>query len=182
MLITPNLTNRSLEQWLVRHLIGSYYKAVIPNFYLGNYECDVISLNRSGYTAEYEIKQTKSDYYKDFEKKRSSMYIRSRNTGPKHDYIKDGKRTNRFWFVLPEDMDVEVPDYCGRMNYRFKKWYAVEHIEFVIVKQAPLLHKTKCTEDLKDQMLIRLNWKHFHLMMDLTKNYDKYQLNLGEDL
>ena len=117
------------------------------------------------------IKQTKSDYLKDFEK--TSDY----GTKSKHQQIRTGKRTNRFWFILPEDLDVDIPKYAGRMNYRLAKYYA-NWIEFVIVKPAPLLHKKKATEEQKDQMLMRLSAKFYHQMMERTKYYDKYQLNL----
>ena len=173
-LITDNLTNRKLEYWLLRHLVGSYYPVIITNYFLGNWECDVFSLNKSGYTAEYEIKQTKSDFLNDFKKKKRYWNTPGKM---KHDIIQQGKRTNRFWFVLPEDMDVEIPDYAGRMNYRFMKHFS-STIEFQIVKQAPLLHKNKATEDQKFQMLQRLSDKHFQAVMEMTKFYDKYQLNL----
>ena len=169
-MITPNITSRSLEYWLVHHLTGSYYPAIIPNYYFGDWECDVFSLNKSGYTSEYEIKQTKSDYLKDFEK--TSYY----GTKSKHQQIRTGKRTNRFWFILPEDLDVDIPKYAGRMNYRLAKYYA-NWIEFVIVKPAPLLHKKKATEEQKDQMLIRLSAKFYHQMMERT-SFNKYQLTL----
>lgn len=165
------MTSRSLEHWLINHLLGSYYPVIIPNFYIKDWECDVFSLNRSGYTAEYEIKQSKSDYYKDFEKKTPNYHFRERGT--KHDLIKQGKRTNRFWFVLPEGMDVEIPEYAGRMDYRLR----YDWITFEIKKQAKLLHKNKATEQEKFQMLQRLSMKHYQAIWKLTKNYDKYQLN-----
>ena len=93
----------------------------------------------------------------------------------KHEVIKAGKRTNKFFFVLPEDMDVEIPEYAGRMNYSFKFKHN-DTLDFRIVKKAPLIHKNKISEKLLYQMLMRLSWKHYRLLMDLTKN-GKYQLN-----
>ena len=53
---------------LVGYLQRANHLFPTPRFYIGNYECDVFSTTQSGYTVEYEIKTSKADYYKDFEK------------------------------------------------------------------------------------------------------------------
>jgi hypothetical protein len=105
------------------------YDIIIPNFYFKWHEIDLFRVLKSGYTEEYEIKISRSDYKVDFNKGTSKML--------KHDEIKQGKRTNRFYFVVPENMVSvnEVPSYAGLMYFKDG------HIW--ISKAAPLIHKRK---------------------------------------
>jgi len=96
-----------IENELLHHLMASHQLAVIPNFYVKGFECDLFVLNKNLYTTEYEIKISGGDYKKDFGKlKRKYDW----NTGrsdygtSKHSLIEGGERTNRFYFVLPEGL------------------------------------------------------------------------------
>lgn len=107
---------------------------VLPNYFLGLYECDLYKVNyRNGYQTEYEIKVSRADYFKDFKK---AAHVLSR----KHDLVQQGKRTNRFFFVVPDGMikTDEVPAHAG-LIYASPGPYG--QIRFETVKHAKLLHK-----------------------------------------
>lgn len=109
----------------------------LPNFYISGYECDMFRLRKSGLTDEYEIKISRSDFLNDFKKHWGGS--------KKHDSIKQGRRTNRFWFVVPEGLiePKEVPDYCGLVYW--KEWKTDWGLQWTmnIVKNAKLIHKEK---------------------------------------
>ena len=132
---------------LQKHLRGKQHEFVLPNFYFGGFESDVFSVLRSGYTEEYEIKIAKSDFKKDFSKteiaerrwnKELGKAETIRQGNKKHDLILQGKRTNRFYFVVPDGLiDVrEIPDHAGLIYFK-------DGLRFNYVKPAKLLHQNK---------------------------------------
>ncbi len=152
------------ELHLARTLkIWSRFVAVIPNFYLGEWECDIFTLNKTGFTAEYEIKLTKADYLKDFEKltlagkrlQRQRKKLKSRHPDwelpeldpehRKHFQIENGHRTNYFWFVVPAELaqQIEIPKYAGLITFTTDNDRNEIVYTFKKEKKAPLLHKNK---------------------------------------
>lgn len=132
---------------LQRELRSRQHDFVIPNFYFGGFEADVFSVLRSGYTEEYEIKIAKADFKKDFSKteiaerrwnKELGKALTIRQGNKKHDLILQGKRTNRFYFVVPDGLiDIrEIPEHAGLIYFK-DGW------RFNYVKPAKLLHKNK---------------------------------------
>jgi len=112
---------------------------VLPNFFMGHYEADVIKITGSDYVIEYEIKISRSDYFADF--KKGFRNWRNKVTTLKHDMIKSGDHTsNRFYFVVPKGLiDVsECPKHAGLIVH--------DGVWLQVVKPAPLLHKRKFTD------------------------------------
>jgi hypothetical protein len=107
---------------------------VLPNYYFGRYEMDLFCLNQKEEIVEYETKVTKQDYKIDFLK----AHYEDKKLVMKHNLIKEGKRSNKFYFVVPEGLVTkeEVPDYCGLIYQRPLGGFRV-------VKRAPLLHDRK---------------------------------------
>ena len=107
---------------------------VIPNYYHGIYEMDVFKLTSSGYIHEFEIKISKSDYMADFKKNDFKKEL-------KHDKISQGKRSNKFFFVVPEGLlsKEDIPNHAGLILY-------TKYKTFKIIKPAPLLHKNLFTD------------------------------------
>ena len=106
---------------------------LIPNYYVGGYEADVYKISKAGITTEFEIKISKSDFKVDF----SKGFIKYDGTTiNKHDLISQGKRTNKFYFVVPEGLILkeEVPEYAG-LIYCTKEGY------LKVIKNSKLLHK-----------------------------------------
>ncbi len=141
-----------VEYWLMRFIASGYYLALIPNYFYNGYECDLFTLNTKLYTAEYEIKRSKADYEKDFEKIRKWSF-----TGrTKHEAIKQGLRTNRFYFVLQKGLNVEIPDYAGLITFEEINGRAY----FERKKDAPLLHKKESSNGTVKKCLQNLSWRY----------------------
>jgi len=130
-LVTSDEISRRLTLWIN----SGTYDIVIPNYFFGRYEADLFRVNQSDYFIEYEIKVSKADFKKDFEKGFTNW---KKETYNKHEAIRDGKRCNRFYFVVPNGLidKSEVPRHAGLIFYhRDIPPY------FSIAKNAPLLHK-----------------------------------------
>lgn len=125
---------------------------IIPNYTpKGWWECDVWRLTSSGFTDEYEIKLTVSDFKAD-SRKSKKVYgrwcpILKRFPDPKvltkHDILRGSEGgPNRFWFVLPEPMAnmVVIPEYAGLI-------VASKYGGASIQKEAPKRHKGKWDGD-----------------------------------
>ena len=147
----------TLEHELIHDLISRDYLCTIPNFYIGAFECDVFTLNRRLYTTEYEIKISKSDFNRDFEKTSTKWRNRGKGYHGKHDQVLNGKRTNRFYFVLPKDMKVEIPKYAGVIRFSM----CGDEMIFNREKMAPLLHKKHVDNKMIKHCLSKTNWKYY---------------------
>ena len=153
----------NLTHDLMHFIISNNHLAILPRFYINGFECDLFVINKNLYTTEYEIKTCKSDYEKDFtkeNKRTGQLYLPDK----KHDVIKNGLRTNRFYFVLPSDLNVDVPEYAGLIEYCVKSnWYF-----FNIKKRAPFLHKNKTDVRMIKKCLTKLTWKYYNVERDLV--------------
>jgi len=119
---------------------GHAYDIIIPNYYFGMYEMDLFRLLDSGYSVEYEIKVSRSDFKADFNK--SFKSFSGKHDSVKHNDLQNGKRVcNRFFFVVPNGLIKvdEVPDYCGLIYY-----HPSGRLE--MVKNAKMLHKNKISD------------------------------------
>lgn len=157
--------------WLFNHLTSPNVKAMIPNYYFGGYECDIFLVTKAGLTVEYELKKTLADYKKDFEKKKERYNWQVKESfvlNTKHELIETGKRTNRFYYVIPESLEgkVEIPKYAGLVIYS-------EHHYFRTVKKAPMLHDRKVSPELLEKMLTKLFWRLYQEIYHGLKGSEK---------
>ena len=100
-------------------------------------ECDCISISKSDYIYEYEIKISRADFKKDFTKIKHTNIINENYTK-----VRKGETfyllPNYFSFVTPKDLIKieEVPDYAGLI-------YMNEDGSFEVIRKPKLLHNTK---------------------------------------
>uniref|UniRef100_A0A6M3LC93 Uncharacterized protein n=1 Tax=viral metagenome TaxID=1070528 RepID=A0A6M3LC93_9ZZZZ len=148
-----------IEHELIHRIISSNHLVLIPNFYLGAFECDLFALNKMYNTTEYEIKRSRADFKNDFNKVRGGLFWKdSTKISNKHDQIRLGKRTNRFYFVIEKGLDVEIPDYAGLIEFE------VRHtIIFRYIKRAPLLHRNKADQNLINSCLQGFTWRYYKI-------------------
>jgi hypothetical protein len=107
-------------------------------------------------TNEYEVKRTLSDYAQDFKK--------GCGEEKKHELIQSGGRTNKFWYVLPESLVVELPEYAGVIRYKQDE---EGHINLRKVRNAKILHKQKLSECPK--LLYNIALKCYYRMLNIQK-------------
>lgn len=127
------------------------YKCVLPNVFFYAWESDLLTVNKSDLIYEFEIKISRWDYKKDFEKvDKHKKFSRIDNLSA---------IPNRFYYACPEgliNID-DVPEYAGLIyieKFNMKKYTK-------IIKKAPLLHHECISDDQWQQLAIKLSHKLF---------------------
>jgi hypothetical protein len=150
-LIIDKLTGHLLGNSTVRYFLNNLY--VFSN----SWESDYLSLTKSGYLYEGEVKISKSDFKADFKKEKKHLLLETKYNGKS--LTDNDLCPHYFFYAVPEDLiDVsEVPEYAGLVYattyYPYVKW----------VKKPPLLHKDKyddATLNLQEKFYYNMiNWK-----------------------
>jgi len=181
------MTETDIQNYLHRCFAGRNYE--IPNVYLYDWESDFISVTRAGYIHEYEIKISKSDFKNDVKSKSGKHeVVQCGCRSPKEYeqmYIKDyekiglsevppwiakklttdnkiiGNRPNYFWYVCPENLITEVPEYAGLI-------YCKPYLQ--IVKPAPRLHKGKISSVMEKKILSSFCYRYWKIRMTEAKH------------
>ena len=104
-------------------------KYKVPNVYIFNWESDYFIQKQNEYCYEFEIKISKADFKKDFQKLE------------KHETLSNVNKTNKpnkFYYVAPSGIiNIEdVPKYAGLIIVH-------ENKRLETTKEAPFLHKEK---------------------------------------
>lgn len=130
--MTPPRHESASEAGIQRLLYWEYVSGsqlIVPNFTSAAWwEADLWRLTRAGYSDEFEIKLSRSDYRAD-----------ARKLG-KHRQLSEGslRGPNRFWFVSPDNI-IQMDD--------LPEWAGLLHVEpsqrVVCIRRAPQLHKQK---------------------------------------
>lgn len=154
---------------LYSHLVGNRrHDVILPNFFIGDYECDMIRFKEDGSIIEYEIKTSVKDFRKDFSKKRKGKY--------KHKELAAGLLPpSQFYFVVPSNLlkPEDIPSYAGLM-------YVSQYGAVSTIKRAPFLHKRKYMDSMvkyKD-LAIKLSfreiaWRRKYEELKIKRNEDK---------
>ena len=125
---TQTMTSKQISKIL--HAAKMKTGISIQNYYYNGFEADLLWI-KNDFIYEFEIKVSRSDFFKDFEKK------------DKHELLQAGKMANRFYFVVPTCLVkiAEVPAKYGLIFVNKKG-------EIKVIKQAKELHKNKADSDL----------------------------------
>jgi hypothetical protein len=149
-----NSKSKNIESNLIMYLYEKKHSPISSKVKIsGLQECDVISVSKSDYIYEYEIKISRSDFKKDFIKEKHNHIINEKFT-----YIRKKELLfrvcNYFNYVVPKDLisPDEVPEYAGLI-------YINEDFTFEIVKKPKLIHKTKATPEFIRQLAHNLSCK-----------------------
>lgn len=113
------------------------YDIVVSEFTYAGCRSDVFAV-ASGRAVEFEIKMSREDLLKDFDKRMTFGGINPM----KHDMLASGKSIiSKFWFVVPEGLIAasECPQHCGLITFDMNEpggWF------LKVIKVAPLLHRS----------------------------------------
>lgn len=148
------MNSNEIQQGLICFARANTSDIVVPNYYIGRYECDLLKITKVGHLYEYEIKVSRADFKKDAEKAYRSY--RTGETVTKHTEILNGKRCHRFYFVVPEGLvnPAEVPDGFGLIYACVNKY-----LSFKIVKISKLFKAKNCDDDMYRHIACNLTFK-----------------------
>jgi hypothetical protein len=116
-----------------------------------NMEADFISVRRSNYVEEFEIKMSRSDFLADFKKIE------------KHECLKNKLAVcNYFSYVCPEEIIQvkEVPSYAGLIWVKKRTGRYAKSLVLNVKKPPPKLHSRKITDELILKLLTSSMYKH----------------------
>ena len=149
-----NSQSKNIESAIVMYLYEKGHSPITTRFTgMGLQECDVISVSKSDYIYEYEIKISRQDFKKDFLKEKHTHILNEKFT-----YVRKGEQLwrvcNYFNYVVPNGLVSieEVPEYAGLI-------YINEDFTFEIVKKPKLLHKVKADASFIRQLAHNLSCK-----------------------
>lgn len=148
----------------------SQFVFAAPNYTPGKWwECDMWALLRSGYTIEYEIKMSMSDFHADKNKRQSYYEPDDYYTANKHDMLSEGHHyaPNRFMFVVPQSIAEKaknaIPDWAGLLVVRSPRLITK-------AKTAPLIHKQKDHQRTLEHCMKCLTHRYWPMLEQLHRN------------
>lgn len=160
------MTENKIQKYFVTNylLARSFgkYKYIVPNTcYPCGHESDLIAVNRSDYTNEYEIKTKKSDFHMDFIKPKHK-FMESKNIYPSFrdddNFVGQPMLPNYFWFIIhgfEVDLKEDIPEYAGLFVIDEENKYIKKE------KNAPLLHKDHISQEHLDILFQKLTYKYW---------------------
>lgn len=117
-------------------------KYIINNLHIYDWESDYLAITKNLYAYEIEVKITYQDFKNDFKKEDKHVCLAGKKKVCSD--IIQGYRLkvippNYFWYASPPNIIPvkDVPSYAGLM------YVDMESNRINVIKQAPLLHKTK---------------------------------------
>jgi hypothetical protein len=140
------------------------HSPIVPNAQLFCGENDIISVTKSGYIHEYEIKVSKADFKADFkkvEKHKLLEEVYSWNIRKKYHSGDYYNYPNYFYYATPENLiDVsEIPAYAGLIE--FSQRFPCPTAK----KKAPLLHKDKISEKVLVNLYEKCYYRYWNLRL-----------------
>lgn len=141
------LTEAIIQNKLHWFVVRKQHSLYVPNVYFYNYnESDFISVTKTNYVHEYEIKISKSDFKAETKKNRPI-------------------KANFFWFVVPDGLIAEkdIPKGTGliyvccdhRRNYYFCE----------VKVKAKRRHRTKITSEKKCELLRKIMLRYWDIRL-----------------
>ena len=166
------LTEYLIQNALYHALMQKQHRLICPNVYLFDWESDFLSVTKTGFMHEYEIKISRSDFKNDAKKidkheklttGQIDVYKTRRNWNPDFKEVKmmPRLRPNCFWYVCPENMIAldELPDHAGLMYVTQPNQYGNSYV--TEVKRATKLHKEPITVTQTHKLANAFYWRYW---------------------
>jgi len=148
----------SLTEYQIQNKLAQYlqYKKnhsfITPNTtMIFGWECDLISITKSNFIHEFEIKRSKADFKADSNKHRKHLLLENQN--PKHNI------PNYFWYVF-HDFEFEIndiPEYAGLIYVNKNDFNYIK-----IIKNAPRISKRKVSDYQKQKCYEAITFRYWN--------------------
>lgn len=152
-------TEKSIQKALhYSFLSESTKKYEMYNMFVYDWESDYLTITRSGYAYECEIKISRSDFFNDAKKLNKHLILEGKKEKPEPNY---------FYYAVPKDLIKveEVPEYAGLI-------YIINDYNSTIVKEAPKLNKEK-----QDVEKLNLIDKFYYRLLDREFKLEKNDIS-----
>ena len=158
------MTESSIQDAIHRRLNRKGHRLICPNVGAWGWESDLISVTKSDYTVEYEIKCDRSDFRRDKDKDRHRYLEQAHERSDlEHTrFMRRGYGPCRFFYVFDPDMkfrDLDVPDHAGVMTVSAPNDYGHRYPKEI--KKAPRLHGQNMHDDVRRYLERGLTWRYW---------------------
>jgi Ni/Co efflux regulator RcnB len=162
---------RQVQDAVYIHCALKNHEIIVPNSCVFSWESDVISVNKTGFISEFEIKVSRADFKADAKKERATLLVNpEREDWFGRQIIK--ARPNYFFYAVPEGLIAaeEVPDYAGLIYvHRHVEGHRLSWRTASEIKPAKRLHREKISE-----------WQRRQLCRAMSGRYWRQRLRLLE--
>jgi hypothetical protein len=164
----PRWTEAHVQNAVYVHCRIKNHEIIVPNSCVLGWEADVISVNRTGFVSEFEVKVSRSDFKAEAKKEHRRLLTdpvqKSRLFG---DVVHP--RPNYFYFAVPVGLVApeEVPDYAGLLYVH--KQVEGHHLYYGTaseVKAPKRLHREKITDAQRLQLARALTMRYWRQRMN----------------
>jgi hypothetical protein len=168
------LTERQVQNALYIHCAIKNHELIVPNSCLFAWESDVVSVLKSGFICEFEIKISRADFKADTKKRRTEILVnphRQRDLwGGGVEVLAPHSRPNYFYYAVPAGLIAaeEVPAYAGLL-YVHRMPDSAELVSTMReIKPAQRIHNDKMND-----------WQRHQLMRAVNVRYWRQRLAIG---
>lgn len=133
------------------------HQYAVPNLMFGSGESDVISITKTGYMHEVEIKISRSDFKADARKSKWKLYKESIKSGRKLSSYYN--TPNYFWYCFPEGLieDSEIDPSFGIFHIKEDPKWKV--LTLTVKREASRFGKSKVNRKIINQIARSLSFK-----------------------
>lgn len=134
---------------------------VLTNHFHSDWEADILVVNSAGFSHEFEIKLSRSDFKNDFKKNYQNTTTKERFL--KHDKISCGDYIcNQFSFLLPMGMiqPDEIPPHCGIVEFDHNpdNWQTIFHV----VRKPSVVHHENFWKLVDKDLMLKILARNFY--------------------
>ena len=161
------MTVAEIQNRLALDCVEKRHLVTVPNCLALGWEADLLSVTKSLFSHEFEIKLSRADYRAEFRVKLAKHRDLSEAFSPY-------RLPNHFWFVVPAGLVVpsEVPAYAGliyvRPGRRFRTRLGISGLGLEVVRRAPRIHRAKVEPKVLEPMHTSLAYRFWNGRMKRT--------------
>lgn len=135
-----------LFQWCA---VKKRHWLITPNTHIFVWESDLVSVTPALFIHEFEIKLTRQDFQRDFDKEKH-LWLQAPQTTTM-------RRPNYFWYVVPTGLVAsdELPPYAGLIE--------IQYNTPATIQRAPRIHSRKMQEDQRRDLEQSVNNRYWKL-------------------
>lgn len=142
MRVTEATIQAVLMHWAME---DKHHQFVIPNSRdLFHWECDLLSVTRSDFVHEYEIKLNRADYNRDSKKR-------------KHHWLGDSHRSPAYFWYATYQFEIEPPKNAGWLYVWYNEARSIFEVD--VKKNAPRISGWKIPEKTKVDIARLLSYR-----------------------
>jgi hypothetical protein len=163
-------SEKTVQDAVYVHCAIKNHEIMVPNSQLFKWESDMVSVTRTGFIHEFEIKVTRADFKQDAKKERARLLLDPVVKGYFQNY--PCSRPNYFHYVVPDGLITanEIPEYAG-LIYAMKPvvGYRLSYSTISVIKNAVRIHKERIVDAQRRQLERSMAFRYWRFRLRATE-------------